>query len=106
MSKEPRAVVRNAANPQQVEDAEQLVSDREHREIKDFIAVSSTPEGSRLLWRFLEEGSIFTTVWQENHAGMAYKEGQRNMALRILHLWTTHNPDSYMAAMKAQKENG
>lgn len=98
--KEPRALVRNAADQSQVEDSK-LEEQHDADLLRDGILLNTQSKAGRhLLWRFLERGSIFRSTWQSDPAGMAFAEGQRNMALWLVDQVTRHDPDAFLAMLK------
>lgn len=93
-------LVTNSENRQQIEDAEQKQQDLEELEVEGLLQTAKTQAGRHFLWRFLEHGSIFVSDWQGDPAYLAYREGQRNLALKLLALWTKWDIDSYTLAMR------
>lgn len=49
----------------------------------DFEIVMKTPEGARLIARLMDQAGVFKPVYDETHATMAFREGQRNFGLML-----------------------
>ena len=84
----PRALVGNAADEDQVANAEERVKDQQVTADDDTVATFSTPGGRRVYWRLLSFCGIYhSTLSQVDAAGrldalaMAAKEGKRNVGL-------------------------
>lgn len=93
----------NAADPRQVAEAktkEQILQERAKRGLRKIVADS---ESRYWLWTLLKRGNIFMTSWHGDTADMAFREGQRNMALGVMSEWMEEDPDSYVLAMTEQK---
>jgi len=58
----PRALVKNASDPEQVQRAGRKVVNRRADELADLNAVLATPAGGRVLWRFLHYCRVFESV--------------------------------------------
>lgn len=60
---EPRAMVRNASDRKQVEEAKKKEKLRKTQEREDLRTVLALPAGRRFLWRLLEHCKVFGSVW-------------------------------------------
>lgn len=57
------AAVRNAADRDQVKNAERRDRDRHAREMRDLAEVLRSDAGRRVLWRMLEHCKVFESIW-------------------------------------------
>ncbi len=58
-----KALVKNAADEEQVKEADQKVKSQRDRELSDLRIVLDLPEGRRVFWRILEFCGIHESVW-------------------------------------------
>lgn len=58
---------------------------KEDRELADIRFVAKSPEGRRLLWRFMADNGIFLANQQDNVSFSGFQEGRRAAGLAILH---------------------
>lgn len=92
---EPRAHVRNASDPEQVRKAKQSVRVEEERETRDLQAVMGTPEGRRLLWRFIAECGIYKSIFVPS-SEIYYRAGRHDLGLWLVDQITTAAPLPYL----------
>jgi hypothetical protein len=78
-------LITNAADPQQLKDAQISEQDRLTLEAKDIVEVLNTPAGKRVFWRLLEDCHLFGTVFNHDPLEMARLAGQQEIA----HTWRT-----------------
>ena len=76
-------LITNAADPQQLKDAQVNEQDRLTLEAKDLAEVLNTPAGKRVFWRLLEDCHLFGTVFNHDPLEMARLAGQQEIA----HTW-------------------
>ena len=76
-----KALVRNAADPEQVRRAKDAVTFSHDDEVADLQAVLATMSGRRLLWRILGKSGFQRGSFSPDALTMAFQEGERNVAL-------------------------
>jgi hypothetical protein len=81
---EPRALTKNASDPEQVARAGRKVKTRRDAELRDLQSLLATPAGERFFWRALKKGHVLETVFDESRARMYLKVGEQNFALWLL----------------------
>lgn len=79
-----RALVKNAADPEQVKQAGTREKFGRERELGDLRAVMDTKEGRRLVWRLMEFGGVLTERFDENSLRMARLAGNARTGLMLL----------------------
>ncbi len=76
------------------------------RDIEDIQFVMGSEKGRRVVWSLLEKGRVFGTCFNVDPNITAFNEGQRNLALVMLHRVMTHCPDQYLKmAAEADEDN-
>lgn len=73
------------------------------RETADLKTVMTTPEGRRVVMRILEEGRAFGSCFDQNAIQMAYKEGQRDIALFLLKDLEADHQAQYLQMVREAK---
>lgn len=101
---ESKPYVRNAANPEQVKNAEMLERHRVDSEIRDMAVVLNSPEGRRLVWRYLEFCSVFKSTFNHSGSISAFNEGMRNVGLKLMAELNEASPEAYLIMLKESKE--
>jgi phage baseplate assembly protein W len=74
---EPRAQVRNAADPQQVKRAERRDRDAAAQVQASLKAVLSTTDGRAVMWELLERAGVFRSIWHPS-AEIHYRAGRQD----------------------------
>jgi hypothetical protein len=64
------------------------------KQIDDFAKVLSLPEGRRLLWRIMEEASVFKTTFTGNSTTF-FNEGKRSIGLMVLGEVMVASPEKF-----------
>lgn len=93
------ALVGNAADEEQLDDATRVVGTRTEIEREDLRAVMSTPAGRRECWRLLTMCGVYRTSFvsgAEQPLQMAFNEGQRNVGLWMTDRLTRLVPQLYI----------
>lgn len=85
----------NAADPQQIADAEAKAKRKIRIEDEDLRAVMSTAQGRRFLWRLLEQTGIYKLSYTGNSETF-FNEGQRNIGLKLLAEMHRVDPEHYI----------
>lgn len=78
-----RALVRNAADPQQVTRAARKVKDRHARFALALKAVLGTVDGRLVVAELLERAGLYQSVYDHSGSAMYFKEGRRNFGLEL-----------------------
>jgi len=84
MTKEERALVKNAGDPEQVAEAKKAEERREREWREDLREVMSTKAGRRVVWRLLQNARVFESRFDINSLRMAFLEGNANQGLWLL----------------------
>jgi len=79
-----KSLVANAADEDQVQNADVVVKDREKQADNDLLSILEMPSGRRWMWNFLGECGIFKDIPIDNHAVMAGMLRERAVGLKIL----------------------
>lgn len=77
------ALVRNAADPQQVQRGARLSSRRRERDMADLRAVLATLEGRRVFWRLLEHCKVFQSIWDPS-SRLHYQAGVQDVGHYVM----------------------
>jgi len=99
-----KAMVKNAADPEQVEKAKQKVESRNDRRLNDVREILNTKRGRRFMWETLEFCGIFKTSLADPHQ-IFYNEGQRNVGLKLLADVNEASPEAYLLMLRESKED-
>lgn len=81
---EPRALVKNAADPEQVGTADRKTKNTRQRELDDLGIVLGTAPGRRLLWRVMGYCGIFTSPFSSDVPTMAHAVGRQDVGRYLL----------------------
>lgn len=103
-----KSLVKNAADPEQVKEAEEKEKSGRDKELDDTYTVLASPQGRRFFYRYLVKCGIFETSFSENAHRTYFLEGQRNVGLALLSDMNETRPDAYAQMMKenTQQEEG
>lgn len=96
-------LVRNAANKEQVQDAQMKVKLQKEREVADLNALLKSPEARRFIWRILKMCGMYESSYTGSGSDTFFREGKRQIGLNILAEVTTVDPNAFLQMMK---ENG
>jgi L-amino acid N-acyltransferase YncA len=80
---EPRALVKNAADPKQVQYAQRKEKQRGERVNHALRAVMATPAGRVVMWELLTRAGIFRSVWEAS-AKIHYNAGRQDYGHELL----------------------
>lgn len=101
---EEQSFVKNAADPEQVKEAERKEKSAEEKELDDLFWVLSTVQGRRYFWRLLSFCGIFESSFSGGEAlPMAYLEGQRNVGLVQLKNLMEIRPEAFIQMIQENK---
>jgi hypothetical protein len=106
---EPRAAVRNAADPKQVKRADRYEKRRAERRLANLQAVLATPAGRALIWDWLADAGIYRSVW-DNSARIHYNAGRQDFGHERLAEVVAADEQLYMvmeseARARARRDN-
>lgn len=65
--------------------------------------ILSTKEGRRFLWQLVGECGVFQCLFDGNGSRTFFKEGERNVGLKILTRIMDASPDSYVVMSRENK---
>jgi len=98
-----RALVKNAADKEQVKSARKKETSRRDNELLDVEHMLASFNGRRFMWRFLQMCGMFETSFSQSTNQTFFNEGQRNIGLKLMSDINEANPDAYMTMMKESK---
>lgn len=78
-----KPIVKNAADKNQVRNAKVKSELARDKELNDMRSILNTPEGRRVLWRFLERLGVFKSNWRPS-AEIHYLSGQQDAGRMIM----------------------
>jgi hypothetical protein len=93
-TKEDIALVRNAADPEQVKDAGVKEKQGRDRDLDDVFWVLQSRQGRRFYLRMLTFCGVFRSSWDPS-AKIHFNEGQRNVGLMMLADLNESDPSAY-----------
>lgn len=106
------ALVKNAADEQQVAQATEKEKLERELELDDLRKVLATESGRRLLWRLLTRASVHKSIWEPS-AKIHYNSGQQDFGHFIEAEVLEANDEAYFQMMresqikkKKEKHNG
>lgn len=73
-------------------------------DLEDLNFMLRNPQSRRFLWWLISSCGIYGTSYSETHAAAAFREGERNVALKILAEIGKHYPLAYADLMREQQE--
>ena len=79
---------------------QELEIENEDADLRWFL---SSERGRKIMWRALEETGLFRSVFDENHPVMSFREGKRNLGLKLLSTINRANSDLFLSMLE---ENG
>ena len=97
------SLVKNAADPEQVNKASQKVESKQDREKNDIRSVMNEVRGRRFFWKYLSFCGIYKTSFAGQHE-IFYNEGMRNVGLKLLADVNEACPDAYLLMLKENRE--
>lgn len=88
-----------------VHESEKALSEiKKQQAVADLREVLATPAGRRFVWRLLTQGGVFRAVAPADAVVMAFREGGRNEALRLLNEVFSHAPEAFGLMMKEHEQ--
>lgn len=97
--------VKNAADREQVKNAERKARWSREDEVADVKALLKLPEGRRFFWRYLSECSVFKTSFTGNSQTF-FNEGERNVGLKLMADINEADPEAYIVMLREAKLKG
>jgi hypothetical protein len=102
---EGKALVGNAADPQQVKEARQKQKLARERELNDLRVVLQHRPGRRFVWSLLCRCGIFDVGFSTDPATMGFSAGMRNLGLLVMKDLEEADETAYQTmAMEARSE--
>jgi len=90
-----KALVGNAADPEQVRRAGERSLSFRQQELNDLAYVLSSRQGRRFLWRQLCEAGVFKSSFHQSGSVVYFNEGRREVGLKLLADLTEVDPSMY-----------
>lgn len=98
-----KANVKNAADAEQVKEAEKKVKWTRERELEDIRFILQTSQGRRFVWRYLTLCGVFETSFTGSSETF-FKEGQRNVGLKLLADINDAEAEAFVVMMREAKK--
>lgn len=93
---EPRAEVRNAADPEQVKRADRRSKRKDSIRRDMFAAVMATTEGRFVMWELIVAAGVYRSIW-DNSARIHYNAGRQDFGHELLATLLDADERSYLA---------
>ncbi len=100
---EPKPLIQNAANEEQVKHAKAREKTGREREINDIRQLLQSPHGRRFIWRLLDHCSVFRSIWHPS-AQIHCNAGRQDVGHFIMAEVTAANEDAFLQMMKEAKQ--
>ena len=100
---QPRAAVKNAADPQQVKRAGELEERSRERELNDLRVVLQSREGRRTVWRLLEKCRAFESVFEAS-AKIYYNAGRQDVGHYLMAEVVEADEEALFLMMRENKQ--
>lgn len=102
-TQEPPALVRNAADPEQVKKAGQTQKQKEAQAKNDLIFVLSSRQGRRMIWRILGYCKLFESIWRPS-AEIHKLAGMQEVGLFLTGEVMRADDEAYFQMMREAKQ--
>lgn len=99
-----KPLVKNAANENEIKDAEIKVKLLEDQKENDLRYVLASDQGKRFIWGLLEACGIFKSSFTGS-SETYFLEGQRNIGLKLLADVMKTDPEAYIKMYKSGKKD-
>lgn len=100
---EPRALVRNAADPKQVSFAGRKVKEARELELSDLRQVLQTEAGRRFVWRALGYCQVFGDGFDESPHRTAFNAGVKNVGAFLMAEITSADEEAFFLMMRENR---
>lgn len=97
------SLVKNAADPEQVQKAKEKSESFNDRRLNDVREVLNTVRGRRFFWRYLEICGVFKTS-NADASQIFFNEGMRNIGLQLLADVNEASPEAYLLMLRESQE--
>ena len=97
--------MKNAADEQQVREAEKKQKLRRDQELDDLKKILTMDAGRRLVWRLLGRARVFESVWEQS-AKIHYNAGQQDFGHFIMSEVIEAGPEFLLRMMQESKQQG
>ena len=98
-----KVLVHNAADPGQVDNADQKTESLNDQRLNDIREILSTRRGRRFFWRYLEVCGVYKTSNADQHQ-IFFNEGMRNIGLQLLADLNEAAPEAYLVMLREAQE--
>lgn len=96
-------LVKNAADPEQVQRAKEKQESLNDQRLNDIREVLNTKRGRRFFWRYLTICGVFRTS-NADQSQIFFNEGMRNIGLQLLADVNEAAPDAYLLMLRESQE--
>jgi hypothetical protein len=90
----------DASDPKQVAEKKTKKGRDEKSAQEAFVKIMSYPAGRALIWGLLSTCHLYSTTFDQSPSTMAFREGERNVGLRIMSMISRWAPKEYVEMMK------
>jgi hypothetical protein len=94
-----KAYVGNAADAEQVQEADRKERFEVKTQVKDLKAILSTQEGKRFIWRMVEQCGVYRGGFLPRDESI-FRDGEQNIGIWLLAQVTEANPNALIEMMK------
>lgn len=93
------SLIKNAADPKQVDEAEKKEKWSRKQEIEDMQFMLSTMQGRRVLWRFLSHCKVFESIWHPS-ALIHFHSGRQDVGHFIMSEISEADQEGFLKMMQ------
>jgi hypothetical protein len=97
------AVVKNAADAEQIKNAGKKLSVKRENELSDLKKILSLPEGRRLIWRLLGFCKVFESIWHPS-ALIHANAGRQDVGHFIMAEVSDADQEAFFTMIRENKE--
>jgi len=98
------ALQRNASDEEQIARAKRLEAKQRSEELADLKMILSTASGRRLLWRILDKGGLWKTVYHPTGSQMNINVGMQNAGLFMQSEIVEADEDAYFTMQREARQ--
>jgi len=99
-----KALVKNAADKEQVKAAGSKEKRRREKELSDIRELLRTPGGRRFMWRYLDRCGVYRSSFTGNSQTF-FLEGERNIGLQMITDIMDADPGLYIEMIKENRSD-
>lgn len=78
-------------------------AEQQAQEARDYAWLMGSPAGRRILWQILSEAGVYRVSMAPDPYQTAFKEGRRDIGLRVLTRINQHAPEQFAAMQREVK---